>query len=322
MILVISQNKDLSTDKVFEWLLEFGFKDVVRINEDDSLSILNFNIKEAVCKIKLKDRIIDFSDVRFFWFRRGNIHKRIKVKEELINSKIGTQLTAFLDSEWNISRQFILNRLQEKKSLGNSCKIKVSKLENLLKAYQCGLCIPDTIVSDCNKILHDFTKKSLSITKPISEVTDIMYLNQYIDLSTKRIGQFISKQNLRFSSLLQNEIEKWFELRVFINYREIFAMAIFSQNNETTKLDYRNYDREKMNRKVPYLLPRKIQKKILLLMDECGLDTGSIDLIVTPNKEYIFLEVNPTGNIEMVSEACNYYCEKSIAESILKKMKE
>ena len=52
-------------------------------------------------------------------------------------------------------------------------------------------------------------------------------------------------------------------------------------------------------------------------MHEVELDTGSIDFILTPKKEYIFLEINPAGNIEMVSEPCNYYIEKRIAEQIL-----
>ena len=36
-------------------------------------------------------------------------------------------------------------------------------------------------------------------------------------------------------------------------------------------------------------------------------------MIVTPEREYVFLEVNPAGNIEMVSKNCNYPIEQEIA---------
>ena len=94
-------------------------------------------------------------------------------------------------------------------------------------------------------------------------------------------------------------------------------MAIFSQGNQKTAIDFRNYDEVKRNRSVAFELPEDIKKKILHFMHEVELDTGSIDFILTPKKEYIFLEINPAGNIEMVSEPCNYYIEKRIAEQIL-----
>jgi len=46
------------------------------------------------------------------------------------------------------------------------------------------------------------------------------------------------------------------------------------------------------------------------------LNSGSIDILVTPNNEYVFLEVNPVGQFGMVSQPCNYYLEKRIAERL------
>ena len=94
---------------------------------------------------------------------------------------------------------------------------------------------------------------------------------------------------------------------------QFFPMAIFSQKDKKTQLDYRNYNQEKPNRNIPYILPNKIQDKLQLLMDKLGLDSGSIDMIVTPEGEYVFLEVNPTGQFGWVSVNCNYYLEEKIA---------
>lgn len=96
-------------------------------------------------------------------------------------------------------------------------------------------------------------------------------------------------------------------------------MAIFSQLDEKTKYDYRNYNEEKPNRNVPIRLPEHISKKIVNFINNSNLDTGSIDLIYTHEKEFVFLEVNPVGQFGWVSKNCNYYLEKKIALHLIKK---
>ena len=48
-------------------------------------------------------------------------------------------------------------------------------------------------------------------------------------------------------------------------------------------------------------------------MQALGFNTGSIDLILTPQGEYVFLEINPEGQFGMVSHPCNYYLEREMA---------
>jgi hypothetical protein len=40
-------------------------------------------------------------------------------------------------------------------------------------------------------------------------------------------------------------------------------------------------------------------------------------MIVTPEKKYVFLEVNPIGQFNQVSIPCNYFLEKKIADYLL-----
>lgn len=44
-----------------------------------------------------------------------------------------------------------------------------------------------------------------------------------------------------------------------------------------------------------HALPDKTSGKLLSLMEHLGLVFGCIDMILTPEDEYIFLEVNPAG---------------------------
>ena len=93
-------------------------------------------------------------------------------------------------------------------------------------------------------------------------------------------------------------------------------MAIFSQKNEGTVVDFRKYTDGNPQRKVPYKLPKSEEKKLIALMEELDLNTGSIDIIVDINNNYIFLEVNPVGQFGMTSVPCNYYLERKIAKTL------
>ena len=94
-------------------------------------------------------------------------------------------------------------------------------------------------------------------------------------------------------------------------------MAIFSQQNGKTKIDFRNYDNKMPNRNVPYNLSQNVELKLIKFMNRIGLNSGSIDLILTPDDEYIFLEVNPVGQFGMVSYPCNYFLEREIAAILI-----
>lgn len=94
-------------------------------------------------------------------------------------------------------------------------------------------------------------------------------------------------------------------------------MAIFSQQSEQTKIDFRKYDPVKPNRCTPYKLPAEIENKIDRLMRRIKINSGSIDMIYSPNGQYYFLEVNPIGQFGMTSFPCNYPIEKRIAQYLI-----
>ena len=120
--------------------------------------------------------------------------------------------------------------------------------------------------------------------------------------------------NIFFPSLFQVEVKKDYELRIFYLRGDFYAMAIFSQEYEMARTDFRKYSGEKPLKCVPYSLPDEIKKKLKKLMDMLSLNTGSIDMIVDTAQKYYFLEVNPSGQFGMTSEPCNYYLEKKIAQ--------
>lgn len=320
MVIIVSNPDDRSVDRVIEWLLKFGYSDIVRLGENKPITILGISIGKEVIdpeiSLMVEGRAFKLSEVDFFWYRNGNVKLSLPDFSEGI---MDNQLKEFLGWELTVCRNFIIRQFQQRPSLGNFFRSTVNKLEKLQIAKETGFDIPSTFISSIPSALTHFTEKNQCITKPIGEAMPISEGDYFIDLQTSIADQNKIKNQSEpiFPSLLQEKIEKWVEIRVFVFYDEVYAMAIFSQKSRQTATDYRNYDFSKMSRMVPYDLAHEIRMKILKFMKKCELNTGSIDLILTPDKRFVFLEVNPTGNIEMVGDSCNYWLEKRIAKHII-----
>jgi glutathione synthase/RimK-type ligase-like ATP-grasp enzyme len=93
--------------------------------------------------------------------------------------------------------------------------------------------------------------------------------------------------------IYQARIEKRFELRVTVMGRTLFAVKIDSQGTEKGRLDWRKaYDELEMQE---FQLPAAVEAKCFALLESLGLVFGCLDLIVTPEGDYVFLEVNQMG---------------------------
>lgn len=316
MLLIISESIDSSTNSVLEWLNRNQYFNFLRINEKDSINIHELKIDGSglsSLQIRLNngEQVYSLDNISFVWYRRGDLYKNVPIS--ISNSRAISSIRSFLNFEWKVCTDFMMEEVYSRVSLGDYFNAKVNKLRNLKVAVQCGFKIPKTIITESKDKVESISNSDF-ITKPIGENLGISDDIEFVDLKTKKVN--CVKENC-YPSLFQINIKKWIELRVFVINDELYTMAIFSQATKQTEIDYRNYDFSKRNRVVPFLLPPEIKKKVLLLMNKLDLNTGSLDLILTPDKEYIFLEVNPSGIFEMVSEPCNYYLEKRVAEHII-----
>jgi glutathione synthase/RimK-type ligase-like ATP-grasp enzyme len=94
--------------------------------------------------------------------------------------------------------------------------------------------------------------------------------------------------------LFQEYIPKRVELRVTVVGNQVFACEIHSQKSERTRIDWRRYDLENTPH-FPVKLPEDLIDKCLQLIRSFGLNFAAIDFIITPNNEYVFIEINPNG---------------------------
>lgn len=120
-------------------------------------------------------------------------------------------------------------------------------------------------------------------------------------------------------SIFQPVIPKAYELRITVVGKKIFAAKIYSQDDVETALDWRR--KPKLNdfavKMEQTKLPVKAESKIFAFMKEIGLKFGCIDMIVTPEGEYIFLEINPNGQWYFVQLKTEVQIAKEIAKLLL-----
>lgn len=192
----------------------------------------------------------------------------------------------------------------------------------MLLAAQVGLTIPPTLYTTRLSIARTFydTHGGDIIYKPFRSYVQIRdtehedKVRQAV-LYTSRVkaDDLVEPENfLPTPSIFQPYIEKAFEIRIVVIGRQLFACAIHSQQSERTREDWRRYDLDNTPHE-PYELPAEVANKLLVLVERMGLVFGSIDMIVTPAGEHIFLEINPTGQFDWVAQLANLPLYEALA---------
>jgi ATP-GRASP peptide maturase of grasp-with-spasm system len=322
MILIVSTNNyELSTERVMDWLYQFNIP-VQRINGDD------FN-KENRIFITIDDvkQIIEFDKTTIqksyssAWFRRwGSLDNTWFFENKKISFNHFNEISSALRWENSTLKEYFLNSLKVDQWLTNPEQASLNKLEVLQEALKCQIDVPSTLITNKKKDLKKFLfKHKKIITKALGEAIGLSTKNANYSFFTYQLTQEILDEiPSEFPvTLFQEMIEKEFEIRSFYLNGIFYSMAIFSQNDNQTEVDFRNYIEEKPNRNVPYILPDLIQEKLASLMKKFNLNTGSIDIIKSKQGKYIFLEINPIGQFGMVSRPCNYPIEKEIAKFLI-----
>lgn len=315
MILIISTEYDDSTSNVVEWLI-FKNKKFVRINFEDTFqSKILISREKVTINIKGENLNINLSEIKSYWYRRGNIDVKFKILKT--QNHVSEIINKFNSDEVNTLKSFIHSVLSETPIRINEYNdIYLNKLNVLNQARLVGLIIPTTIITgNKNELIYFFNKHKKIITKPIYNGFNFLIneVNYYLHTLLVERKDILTYPEYFNPAKFQEYIEKAIELRIFYLHGKFFSSAIFSQNDEKTKIDFRNYNDFKPNRVVPYNLDEKIKLKVDILMKKLGLDSGSIDMIINTKGEYVFLEVNPIGQFTQVSKPCNYFLEEEIA---------
>ncbi|MBN8469250.1 hypothetical protein JYJ95_22340 [Corallococcus exiguus] len=184
------------------------------------------------------------------------------------------------------------------------------KCGQLLVAAQCGLRIPRSLYTAKLSLAKEFihSQGGKGIYKPFTSYVDLKGVH---DLASARVARLytnrVQEEDLEerdglipSPGIFQPYVEKSLELRIVVVGEKVFACAIHSQQNERGRSDWRRAVNQSVQYE-PYSLPAEIEERLLLLMRRLQLVFGSVDMIVTPEGEYVFLEVNPAGQFDWIA---------------------
>lgn len=317
MILLLSEERDISTDNVVEWLHYYN-AEFVRINTTQSNLIRSLRIDQSGTSILFENDYVNVSDIDSIWFRRGSFRFiseffKYSEKSEDVNSQILRQVY----SDTQVFSYYLYQALSENAyTINHPAKYNLNKLMVLDIAKRCGLTTPDTIVTKSKEELERFqkvTSKKL-ITKQLSDNLWIQDGKTSYGVGTRPIHEI--SDNF-FYSLFQTGIDRLCELRIFYLDKQFFPAAIFVDDDlpDARSLVLGN----SRARIVPFVLPEVLIKALSNLTEIVGVNCGSIDMILDKNGAFYFLEINPVGQYDYIEIACNYPISKLIAETLCKR---
>ena len=182
MILLIYEAEDASALKVISQLI-VAKANFVSLSENlaiDRLDMIKVTNEKSSITFVINNKIYSIREFSVVWFRRANFIFSLPNLSYIANKTIGVSLKEHLDSEIKCLSEYIYDALESNCFvLGNPLKFNVNKLIVLEKAKECGLMIPDTLVSRS----RDSVRKELGLSCLSKTIQDGLVFS---DLTNKR----------------------------------------------------------------------------------------------------------------------------------------
>ncbi|MCU7614903.1 MvdD family ATP-grasp ribosomal peptide maturase [Chryseobacterium sp. GMJ5] len=321
-IVIITHTEDnFSIDKVTEYIIKNGFE-VVRFDVDlypltNKLSTI-FQDGKWMSFLENEEGKIRIDDVAAVWYRRAyNIGSGLKEELEpkffgAAMGEIRNTLFGFLESLdcYSLGKPSVYRRLD-------------SKEEQLKIAHKLGLTVPETCITNNPEAAKQFILKHKSVVAKMQTgfaiyedgVENVVFTNV---IEEDNIDQL---DNLLYCPMqFQKKIEKKKELRVTVVGQDIFTFEIDSQQSEESKVDWRKDGVNLLQKWVQTELPAEVEGKLRQLLDVYHVDYGAIDIIVSLENDYYFIEINAAGEFFWLDNLTdNNIISKSIADVLCDK---
>ncbi len=174
------------------------------------------------------------------------------------------------------------------------------KPAQLRMASVLGLEVPRTLITnepkDARKFVEGLDRQA--VIKPLrygmlretEEYEDVVFTNPVREEDVRDGMQAVAL----CPCLLQEYVRKDVEIRVTVVGKEVFAAEIRSQGTPGAEHDWRRVSATEVAH-APHGLPAPVADRCVGLVERLGLNFGAIDLILTPDGRYVFLEINPNG---------------------------
>jgi glutathione synthase/RimK-type ligase-like ATP-grasp enzyme len=183
-------------------------------------------------------------------------------------------------------------------------------------AASLGLTIPRTVITnDPRAVRSAFDEFGDLIIKPTRSGYVVKEGVECAVFTSQLLAQHLDDlETARWSpSIYQALVHKKYDVRMTFVGNRCFGAAIDSPSDPAARIDWRQTENPKLPH-YPYKLPAALEGTLRQLMEALHLTFGAIDLIETPQGEYVFLEVNPNGQWLWLDDMLNLGISDAVAD--------
>ena len=187
----------------------------------------------------------------------------------------------------------------------------------LLMAQRAGLRLPHTLISNDPEGVQAWATGAPSLVTKMLAASELRTPEGagQINTSAVSVEDLEDLSGLSLAPLtLQHRLDKALEVRAVVVGEEVFAAGVDSRRSDKAAVDWRKGSAELMREFRPVTLPDSVIAALLRLQGLLGLRYGGADLILTPEGQWFFLEINPGGEWAWVQEFAGFDIPGALAE--------
>jgi len=311
-VLVLADAWDPHADRVIEFLRDLKIK-AYRLDLDvDSLRAVTFSNRTEETIVNLPNGAFSTSEIRSVWARRLNVS--MSLQEEHFDTSPSFQIWR---NEWNRHLYWIFDTLRHAYWLNSIQKggIADNKHVQMRIAIECGLNVPSTISSNDRHDLFSFAIANEPVALKFISQKTIEDKGKFLGLYVHRLT---ASDLLDFGGtneqpiVLQQYVEKSFEVSHTVVSGEHFSCKIDSQKSARTSIDWRRYDLGNTPHEI-IVAPVHIMDSVSSMMKKLEIDYAAFDFVVDREGKWWFLELNSNGQWLWIEELTGLAISKSIA---------
>jgi glutathione synthase/RimK-type ligase-like ATP-grasp enzyme len=291
-VLIITNDDDRHADVVVRELNKRHVP-VFRFHPQDFPHACSISIEiqdgEIAGEIATPSRTVALQDICAAWFRRPSR------RSSETRSVPSTQIDDYIQQQ---SAATIKTLYQSLQTLWVCDPYKLQRAEikalQLAEASRAGLKTPHTLISNRSTTAATFidrlgeTACAIKPLNPLGMKLEEAYRFPFTTILPK--GYPLDTVALA-PNIFQPYVPKAAELRCVVIGKKIFSVKINSQANTSTSKDWRAGECQLE----PFSLPEQVEASLLRLTDSFDINFASLDMILTPEGEFVFLDLNPNG---------------------------
>ncbi|MBX9253578.1 MvdD family ATP-grasp ribosomal peptide maturase [Desmonostoc muscorum CCALA 125] len=315
-VLIITHSQDNESIPLVIQAIEAQGKKAFRFDTDRFPTEMQLDVyygKTERVTLSVDDQTLDLNEVSAVWYRRIAIGSKIP-------DSMDKQLRQASMKESRITIEGMIASINgfHLDPLPNIRQAENKQLQ-LQIARKLGLDTPRTLTTNNPVAVKQFAQECHQgiITKMLSSfaIYDEQGREKVVFTNPISSEDLDNLDGLNFCPMtFQEKIPKALELRTIIVGKRVLTAAVDSQALDKARYDWRKQGVALLNAWETYTLPGDVEEKLLKLMAQFRLNYGAIDIILTPDGRYIFLEVNPVGEFFWLERCPGLPISEALAE--------